>query len=92
MNDPSSTPDIGIATKPREREQTHTRRQPPYNVILENDDYHSFEFVLEVLQKALGCNEQRAFQFTKEAHTTGRAVVCYMPSMGILCFVRPSES
>jgi hypothetical protein len=26
------------------------------------------------------------------ANPTGRAVVCYMPSMGILCFVRPSET
>jgi hypothetical protein len=23
---------------------------------------------------------------------TGRAVVCYLPAMGILCFVRPSET
>ena len=44
-------------------------------IILENDDHHSFEFVMEVLQKALGCNAQRAFLFTEQAHTTGRAVV-----------------
>ena len=27
-----------------------------------------------------------------EENPTGRAVVCYLPSMGVLCFVRPSES
>jgi ATP-dependent Clp protease adaptor protein ClpS len=75
VNDPSSTPDVGITTKPREREETRTRRLPPYNVILENDDHHSFEFVMDVLRKVLGCTEQRAQQLTHEAHTTGRAVI-----------------
>ncbi len=63
------------AAKPKEQESVKTRRLPPYNVILENDDYHSFEFVIEVLRKALGCTEQRAFQLTQQAHMNGRAVV-----------------
>jgi ATP-dependent Clp protease adaptor protein ClpS len=75
VNDPSSTPDVGITTKPREREETRTRRLPPYNVILENDDHHSFEFVMDVLRKVLGCTAQRAQQLTEEAHTTGRALI-----------------
>ena len=62
-------------TKPREEEEVKTRRLPPYHVILANDDYHSFEFVVEVLRKALGYNEQRAMLLTKEAHESGRAVV-----------------
>jgi ATP-dependent Clp protease adaptor protein ClpS len=70
-----SPPDVGITTKPREREFTRTRRQPPYNVILENDDHHSFEFVIDVLRKVLGCTEQRATQFAQEAHKTGRAII-----------------
>src|SRR5437660_303397 len=68
-------PETGVATKPREREETQTRLLPPYNVILENDDYHSFEFVIEVLRKVLACTQQRAFQLTEEAHTKGRAVI-----------------
>jgi ATP-dependent Clp protease adaptor protein ClpS len=70
-----SPPDTGTATKPREREETRTRLLPPYNVILENDDHHSFEFVIDVLRKVLGCTEQRAFRFAEQAHTTGRAVI-----------------
>src|SRR5262249_22680999 len=68
-------PDTIVRTRPKSREETKTRRIPPYNVILENDDYHSFEFVVEVLQKTFGFNDQRAFQLTHEAHTQGRAVV-----------------
>jgi ATP-dependent Clp protease adaptor protein ClpS len=68
-------PDVMVTTKPRSREATRTRRLPPYNVILENDDYHSFEFVVEVLRKVLGCSEERAFLLTHQAHTSGRAII-----------------
>jgi ATP-dependent Clp protease adaptor protein ClpS len=70
-----NTPDTGTITKPREREETRTRFLPPYNVILENDDHHSFEFVMEVLRKVLGCTQQRAFQLTELAHNSGRAII-----------------
>jgi ATP-dependent Clp protease adaptor protein ClpS len=68
-------PDVTVTTKPKTDEQTRTRGIPPYNVILENDDHHSFGFVVDVLQKALGYNQQRAFQLTKLAHESGRSVV-----------------
>jgi ATP-dependent Clp protease adaptor protein ClpS len=71
----SAPPDVGIATRPREREETSTRLLPPYNVIIENDDHHSFEFVIDVLRKVLGCTAQRAFQLTEHAHKTGRAII-----------------
>jgi ATP-dependent Clp protease adaptor protein ClpS len=48
---------------------------PPYHVVLANDDDHSFEFVVGVLRKVLGCTLERATQLTLEAHTTGRAVI-----------------
>lgn len=71
----SSLPDTVVTTRPKEKEDTSTRQIPPYHVILENDDHHSFDFVIEVLRKALGFNEQRAFQHTHEAHTKGRSIV-----------------
>jgi ATP-dependent Clp protease adaptor protein ClpS len=64
-----------ITVKPREKKKKKTRRVPPYNVILENDDHHSQEFVIEVLQKALGYAQERAYQLMMEAHKTGRSVV-----------------
>lgn len=67
--------ETGPIVSPKEREETKTRLLPPYNVVLKNDDFHSFEFVLEVLKKTLGHNDSRAFQLTNEAHTKGRAIV-----------------
>jgi ATP-dependent Clp protease adaptor protein ClpS len=64
-----------VTTKPKTRETQQTKRIPPYNVILENDDHHSFEFVIGVLQKALGYKLERAVELTVQAHKTGRAVV-----------------
>ena len=73
MSDTPTSPHV--TAKPQEREETRTRGIPPYNVILENDDDHSQEFVVEVLQKALGYAEQRATLLMLEAHTRNRAVV-----------------
>lgn len=61
--------------EPVEKEEIGTRRLPRYNVIIENDEYHSFEFVVDVLQKALHCTLESAFQLTEQAHTEGRAIV-----------------
>ena len=66
---------IGVTTKPLEKEEIKTRQLPPYNVILENDDHHTMEFVLGVLQKALGYNEQKSFLLMMQAHETGQAIV-----------------
>ena len=71
----NATPDVTTETQ----EDTRTRRVPPYHVILENDDHHSQEFVIEVLCKALGCTLERAHQLMMEAHTSGRAVVWTAP-------------
>ncbi len=61
--------------RPRGKKKKQTRRVPPYNVILENDDHHSAEFVVEVLQKALGYAQERAMRLMMQAHTTGRSAV-----------------
>src|SRR5437667_12552793 len=73
--DSVSHEDLGMTTKTAEQEETTTRLLPPYNVILDNDDHHSMEFVIDVLQKALGYNEQRSFQLMMQAHETGRAII-----------------
>src|ERR1700730_6733656 len=75
MTPTNPVPDAGPATESRPRDETRTRRIPPYNVILLNDDHHSMEFVVGVLCKVLGCSAERAFQFMIEAHESGRSII-----------------
>jgi ATP-dependent Clp protease adaptor protein ClpS len=75
MSTEPAQPDVMVTTRPKTREETRTRRLPPYHVILENDDFHSFEFVVGVLIKALGCPLEKAMELTLQAHNSGRAVV-----------------
>lgn len=70
-----SDADPVVSTKPKTSEESKTRRQPPYHVILENDDHHSFDFVISVLRKVFGFAEERATQLAVEAHTRGRSIV-----------------
>ena len=75
MTPRNALPTTGTTTEPKQREDLRTRRVPPYNVILLNDDHHSMEFVVDVLCKVLGCPLERAVQLMLEAHESGRAII-----------------
>jgi len=62
-------------TAPKTREESKTKLLPPYHVILENDDHHSMEFVVEVLVKVFSYQLEKCVQLMLQAHTSGRAVV-----------------
>lgn len=55
--------------------ETKTRRQPPYAVILHNDDVNGMDFVIGVLRKVFGYPVPKCFELMLEAHEKGRAVV-----------------
>lgn len=44
-------------------------------VILFNDNYHTFEQVINQVMKAIGCNERTAFYHANKIHTTGKSDV-----------------
>lgn len=46
-----------------------------YHVLLFNDDYHSFEEVIEQLIKAIDCSFEKARSFAFEVHVKGKALV-----------------
>jgi ATP-dependent Clp protease adaptor protein ClpS len=64
-----------VRTRKTEREKVRPKTQPPYAVIVENDDLHTFDYVIEVLQKVLGYDLQKAFLLTSQVHNAGQAVV-----------------
>src|SRR5262249_1919325 len=59
MSDSMTLPET--TTRPKEKEEHKTKRQPPYNVILHNDDDHSFEYVIRMLQRLFGYPPEKGF-------------------------------
>jgi len=49
--------------------------KPPFKVVLFNDDYHSFDEVINQLIKAIKCSFEIARDFAFEAHVKGKAIV-----------------
>jgi ATP-dependent Clp protease adaptor protein ClpS len=64
---------------PEETTETRTRRQPPYAVILHNDDFNGMEFVVNVLRKVFGYTLEKCVELMQEAHEKGRSVVWVGP-------------
>ena len=48
---------------------------PPYNVILHNDDVHTFEDVARALHKVVGVSLKRGFELADIVHNNGNAIV-----------------
>src|ERR1041384_6494583 len=51
------------------------KRQPPYAVIVENDDDHTYDYVIDGLCRVCGHSVERAFQLATAIDQAGRAVV-----------------
>src|SRR5690348_12743917 len=66
---------VTLPAKPKTVPEEKTKRQPPYNVVLLNDDDHTYEYVIVMLQQLFGHPREKGFQLAKEVDTQGRAVV-----------------
>jgi ATP-dependent Clp protease adaptor protein ClpS len=63
------------AAKPKRRVDKKPRRQPPYNVVLLDDNAHTYEYVIEMLNKLFGYDRTKAFNLATLVDYQGRAVV-----------------
>lgn len=62
-------------TLPEEQTDVRTKRQPPYHVILLNDDDHTYQYVIYMLQKLFGHPPELGFKMAQEVDKTGRVIV-----------------
>jgi ATP-dependent Clp protease adaptor protein ClpS len=60
-------------TQPREKQRSKV--QPPYNVILLDDDDHSYEYVIHMLEVLFGHPPEKGYRMAVEVDTTGRVIV-----------------
>jgi ATP-dependent Clp protease adaptor protein ClpS len=65
-------PDVEVEVE----EVTRTKRQPPYHVILLNDDDHSYEYVIIMLQEIFAHPVEKGYKLAQEVDSKGRVIVC----------------
>lgn len=62
-------------TKKRTQKKEKTRKQPPYHVVLLNDEDHTYGYVIRMLQELFGHPPEKGYQMAKEVDSTGRVIV-----------------
>jgi len=79
--------DEGAALKPKRtakeakkaassrKRRPKSRKLPPYNVVLLDDNDHTFEYVVEMLAKVFGYAEQKGCELTQVMDNSGRVIV-----------------
>ena len=72
---------LALESKTEKRERStpqrkaRNKKQPPYNVILIDDDDHTYVYVIDMLRKLFGVTEETAYQMAEEVDQDGRVVV-----------------
>ena len=71
-----------VVVKPREAKPRPKRdhkpnpdKQPPYHVVLLDDDDHTYEYVIAMLGQLFGYGIPKAFLAAVEVDTTGRVIL-----------------
>jgi len=76
-----SPPDVEAPPRPKQRRKKQTadaarpKQQPPYAVILFNDEEHTFQYVIETLMKVFGYPQEKSYSLTLQVHNDGKGIV-----------------
>lgn len=62
-----------VVTPKRDRKQKN-KKQPRYNVILWDDDEHSYEYVVAMMQMLFAHGLEQGFEIAKTVDAHGRAI------------------
>ena len=73
MTDSITLPETVVHTRPKRNEKT--KQLPPYHVILHNDDDHTFDYVIHMMQRLFGHPVEKGTQIAIEVHTKGKVIV-----------------
>lgn len=61
--------------RPDPKDEKKVKRQPPYNVILMNDNDHTVQYVVAMCQKVFGYPVEKGLLIAKDVDEKGRAIV-----------------
>jgi ATP-dependent Clp protease adaptor protein ClpS len=70
-----------VTESPGVKQENQDQLTPLYHVVLLDDDEHTYEYVVEMLQKLFALAQSDAFNHAVEVDSTGRTVVitCELP-------------
>ena len=73
----SNTEGSAVATAPKAKPaRKHKPAQmPPYNVILLNDDDHTYDYVIEMLKVIFAYPDEKGFEMAKTVDREGRVIL-----------------
>ena len=60
---------------PEAKKSQKPKRQPRYNVILWDDNDHTYDYVIRMMQELFGQSLEQAFESAREVDASGR-VIC----------------
>jgi ATP-dependent Clp protease adaptor protein ClpS len=61
--------------KEKEQERKKPKKQPPYHVVLWNDEEHTYEYVVAMLMQLFGHTKEKGYLMAVEVDMRGRAIV-----------------
>jgi ATP-dependent Clp protease adaptor protein ClpS len=56
-------------------DEAKPKRQPPYAVIVLNDEEHSFQYVIDAFSKVFGYPREKSYSLALHIHTHGQGIV-----------------
>ena len=63
-----------VAEKKAPQDNRPTKKQPRYHVILWDDDEHSYDYVIRMMQELFGPSYQRGYELATEVDSAGRTI------------------
>ncbi|MGQ9503922.1 MAG: ATP-dependent Clp protease adaptor ClpS [Thermogutta sp.] len=66
---------VQVRPRRKRRKRTNVRHIPRYNVVLWDDDDHTYEYVIRMLMQLFGHPFEKAYQMAKEVDLSGRCIV-----------------
>ena len=67
-------PPVHTALKPRPAMETRPKRQPRYNVVLWDDEDHTYEYVVRMMKDLFAHAPEKGFQIAEEVDKVGSAI------------------
>jgi ATP-dependent Clp protease adaptor protein ClpS len=66
---------VAAPKKGKPKKKRKLPKLPPYNVVLLNDNDHTYEYVIEMLKVLFAYPDEKGFELAKEVDRQGRVIV-----------------